>query len=132
MLEIASAVVALVVPYLVKGADAMVDEFGRDSASGIIKLFSRIRDKFKSPEQHSALDDLNAHPEDPDVQGQMRLQLRKALETDPSFSTEVADMVKAIRGSQIKVAQSSVISGNDNDVVQISGDSNTVRGRGCT
>jgi hypothetical protein len=125
------AVTALLVPYLSKGAEGMVEEFGRGAASGMEKLYGLVRAKLTKPAAAEALDDLESDTENADRQAGLRVQLSKAFSTDPEFRAEIERLVEEIQAAQpaLRASQSATVTGDNNDTFQVQGNANTIQGR---
>ncbi len=126
-----AATVALLVPYLSKGAEGMAEEFGRDAASGVQNLFGLVKAKLTKPAASEALDDLEADVESADNQAGLRVQLAKALDTDPELRAELERLVEQIQAAQpaLRASQSMTVAGDNNDTFQVQGNANSIQGR---
>jgi phage tail tape-measure protein len=112
---LASAAVAALSPYLAKAGESAAEKIGEVSVEAGAKLFGWLRAKLGGHGQE-ALDDLASKPESDDNQADLRKQLAKALEADPTLITELrallpADatagdaMVQNVTGAGAKAAQ---------------------------
>jgi hypothetical protein len=78
-----SAAVAFLTPYLTKAGEAVAKKTGED-------VYQALRARFlKKPAAQEALNDLEMAPRDPDLQAAVRVQLRKLLEEDETFSAHL-------------------------------------------
>jgi len=81
-------------PYLLIVATKAAEKIGESIPEGIEKLWHSIKTKFSKKEAtREALDDLIKNPDDPDMQAAFRVQLRKVIEEDQSFRSNVTDLV---------------------------------------
>lgn len=115
-------------PYLLKMGESAAEEAGRklgDEAWERAKaLWGRIHPAMESrPAAYEALQDVVAHPDDPDSRAALRLQLRKLLTEEPSLVAEIASLLP--KGTTI--SRSIVIGGSADGSVNIIGDDNIVR-----
>ncbi len=124
-------VMALLVPYLSKGAEGMAEEFGRGAASGVERLYGLVKSKLTKPAAVEALDDLESDAENADNQASLRVQLSKALSADPELRAEIERLVEDIQAAQpaLRASQSATVTGDNNDTFQIQGNANTIQGR---
>jgi len=84
---VASAV-TLLVSFLTSAGEAAAKKAGED-------LFSRLKARLdKNQAAKEALTDLAKKPKDADTQAQMRVQLKKAIETDTSLVQELMQIVR--------------------------------------
>jgi hypothetical protein len=122
--ELATAAVALVGPYVAKGAEELAKKVGAEVGSRVVKLWDALKAKLAGKE---ALADFEKQPEDADQQASLRVQLRKALEADPEFRAEVTRLVEAIPTEQrAAIQQIANVTGNQNVTPQIAGSGNQV------
>ncbi|MEJ2305242.1 MAG: hypothetical protein P8Y14_27285 [Anaerolineales bacterium] len=103
---IAANAVALLSPYLSKAAETVVPKAADDLYTAIKK---RLSDK---PAAQEAMADLEKSPEDSDSQAAMRIQIKKALREDESFTQEIKGLVEQLRETGGK----SWVSGRDRGV----------------
>ena len=112
--------------YLVaKASGKLAETIGGEVGNRIVKLWDTVRAKLAGKE---ALADLEQSPEDADTQGALRLQLKKALETDPTFRDEVAKLVGELeaKGGRQAITQTATITGDQSKIAQVAGDKNQV------
>lgn len=78
-------------PFLPILATAGVEEIGKRTVGDIWEL---IKKKFETkPTSKEAIDVLLKSPDDADVQGQFRAQLKKLLQEDSAFTAQLADLL---------------------------------------
>jgi hypothetical protein len=131
MIELAASVVSLLTPYLAKAAGKGAEQVGSEVVSRMAKLYDTLKAKLTKPAAADALADLEKAPEDTDTQAALRLQLKKVLAEDTDLRQALEPLVREIQDKGgAGIAQTANVSGNENDVNQISGSGNTVTGRG--
>jgi hypothetical protein len=91
---------APLIPYLVKGGEMAMAEVGKNLGADAWEKAQAIWNKlWRRMESHpaaaEAVADLTAAPGDADARVQLRLQLRKILETDPALAQELAALLTA-------------------------------------
>jgi len=111
---LASAAVSILAPYLAELAKSGAGKLGEVGAAGVGKLWGRLTARLTGAGAEAA-EDARKNPDDPDAQGALRLQLRKALEADPDFRAEVAALVAESGGGGTNVAQTATQIGNGNN-----------------
>lgn len=127
---LASAAVAILSPYLAELAKSGAGKLGEVTAGGVGKLWARLAARLTGSGAEAA-EDARQHPDDPDAQAALRLQLRKAFEADPDFRAEVAALVAETGSAAPDVRQSATLIG-DGTQIQTSGDGNTYNVGGRT
>jgi len=86
-------------PFLPVIATKAAEEIGKTAIS---KVWTAIEKKFEAkPTAKEALQELRKDPQDADVQGAFRFQLKKILEEDSSFVGELAQLLESA-GSDYK------------------------------
>ena len=86
-------IIPLLQPYLPMIAAEAAKAVGKELPAALGKLWQSIKTKFDTKEAaKDALVDLLADPEDADVQGAFRQQLKKALQTDEAFAAEFQNL----------------------------------------
>ena len=104
---------------------------GSEVVSRLTKLYDTLKAKLTKPAAAEALADLEKAPENADAQAALRLQLKKVLADDADLRHALEPLVREIQDKGgAGLAQTANVSGNENDVNQISGSGNTVTGRG--
>lgn len=102
--SLAATVVSLLVSFLTKAGEAASQKAGED-------IYRRLRARFQQrPAAQEALVELERQPNDADVQAAVRLQLRKLLEEDQGFATELYQLVQTsinINAEKITIDQKS-------------------------
>lgn len=72
----------------------------RKAPVAISKLWQRLTRQLQArPAAREAIQALQENPADPDIQGQLRAQLRKALQEDPAFLADLTRLLKAAGGT---------------------------------
>ena len=110
-----------VLPYLVKVGEGAATETGKKLLGGAWdstkSLWDRVWTKAETkPAALEAAQDLAATPSDPDLQGAWRTQLKKLLNDDPNFATEIEQLFNKARevgGSQVTATHGSVAFGDN-------------------
>ena len=93
-LTLATAAVTFLKPYLVKAGEKAAESLGEKLPEAAANLWRAIMAKFKGkPAAEEAVADLAARPEDELTQSAFANQLRKALESDPTFAAELARLL---------------------------------------
>ncbi len=119
--------VALLAPYLAKGAEAAAGKLGEQAAAGVGKLVALVRGRLSGAAAAEALTELAAAPEDADAQGAVRLQLKKAIAADPAFAEELRQLVETVKAAGgDKVQQYVSVTGDNNKAAVVSGSGNKV------
>jgi hypothetical protein len=120
--SIAASTVTVLVSLLQKAIEKGAEKFGESSGKLLL-------DKLKSHLSHGgakeALEDLSSDPADTDAQGALKMQLRKALQTDPALEAFLKQW-SAESGSEVGISQVVNTYGNENRTTQITGSGNTV------
>lgn len=89
-----SAAVGFLTPYLTKAGEAVAKKTGED-------VYQALKARFiKKPAAQEALNDLEKTPQDPDLQAALRVQLRKLLEEDETFSAHLQEVLKKAQGTE--------------------------------
>ena len=133
----AVAFLAPFLPYLVKSGEALAEEAGKklgeqagagawDKAKSLFgKLLPKIDSK---PAAKEALADVAANPNDEDLRGALRSQLKKIFAEDESFAQEVFKFQNDVKQSGVNVAaigdRSVAIGGPVSGTTIITGDNN--------
>lgn len=85
---IAATAISILTPYLTNAADAAARQLGDEVYK---KLKARLS---KKPAAQEALTDVEKSPQDADLQTALRAQIKKLLEEDHAFATELQEMFK--------------------------------------
>lgn len=117
---LAAGAVAALVPYLGEAGKAVAKKAGDAAWGQCEKLWTFLRGRLTGTSAQEALEDLQKQPGDADVQGQARLQLRKALQADPTLVQELAALLQA---AQTEARQYLNVTGDNNTIVQSTGSS---------
>jgi hypothetical protein len=125
---LAGSAVALVAPYLVEGGKELAKKVGGEAGERIVKLYDKVKAKLTGGGAE-ALADLEKQPKDADSQAALRVQLKKALETDPAFWEELEKLVGEIqeKGGDRVTKLIANVTGDRNVTTQIVGSGNVVR-----
>ncbi|HZO87490.1 MAG TPA: hypothetical protein VFB38_04065 [Chthonomonadaceae bacterium] len=100
---LAVATVKLLAPYLKEMASGAAKkagkEVGQSATEGALAkaghVFELVKDKLHgSPAGKEAMEDLTEKPEDADTQASVRAQLKKRLEAEPAFASQLAQLLK--------------------------------------
>ena len=133
---------ALIVPFLVKGAQAVggkiwdrVGDAAADETVGFARrLLARLVPSGPAPDQPAqaavaeAVDDLVAGPDDEDTQAALRVAVRKLLASDPELLEQLSTMVET-QAPTIRAGDRSVIIGGSSvNSSIVTGDSNQIHG----
>lgn len=122
---VAAHVVAVLTPYLAAAGTGLATEAGEATWAQCGKLWGLLRERLTGTPAQGALEDLRAEPSEPDVQGQARLQLRKALTADPDLTRELMALLPA---AETEARQAMQVTGNDNTSVQAVDSTVTITG----
>lgn len=120
---LATSAVAALVPLLIKATEKGIEKAGEQVS---ITLFDALKKRFSSPAAKESLDVLARMPADADAQAALRLQLRMAMEADPSLAGSLQEVLGKHAGAGA-TTQMATVTGNQNSVNQIVGSNNTVR-----
>jgi hypothetical protein len=120
---LASTAVSMLAPLLQKMAEGGAAEAGKSVVSGLLE---KLKKGISHEGSQEAFEDLANSPVDADAQGALRLQLRKAMETGPEFAAFLRQWVGDSK-SELGIAQSATVTGNNNTTTQITGSGNIVR-----
>lgn len=94
---IAAGVIATLAPYLAKAAGKFAEGAGQAALDQGGKLFDKLKARFAAaPVEHKQLQDLQAAPQDPLNQMVVQKLLRDALEQDPAFARELAELLQGL------------------------------------
>jgi hypothetical protein len=122
---LAGTAVALVGPYVAKGAEELAKKAGGEVVPRVVKqLWDAVRGRLAGKE---ALADVEAKPDDQRRWAALELQLEKALEADPGFRDAVAKLVSDIpEEKRAAIQQIANVTGDRNVTTQIAGGGNQV------
>ena len=91
---IVASVFELIEPYLVLIAKGSMEKISEIIPESVGKLWNKIFDGFnKSPGKEKSLEDIMNYPDDKDIQASFRVQLRKIIDEDPSFRSELLTLI---------------------------------------
>ena len=89
-------------PYLPVLAAKAAEEAGKKVPEAAIKVWEMVKSKFASnPAAQKALEQVANEPDDPDLQGQFRAQLKTLLKEDAAFMTGLSAILEK-SGSDFK------------------------------
>src|SRR4051812_35565891 len=91
---LASTAVALLSPYLAKAGEGAAKKIGEDAVETGGKLLGWVRARLDGRAKE-ALDDLTHKPDSEDNQADLRKQLAKALEANPTLAAELHAILPA-------------------------------------
>jgi len=120
---LASTAVSIVTPLLQKMAEGGAAEAGKSAAAA---LLSKLKLRLSHKGSEEALDDLAKQPADADAQGALKMQLRKAIETNPELASFLKQWV-ADSKSTTGITQTTTVTGDHNTTTQIVGSGNVIR-----
>ena len=93
---IAATATALLLPYIKKGGEKFAETLGQKLPEGVSKVWHAITGKFKGkPAAEESAKDLITHASDEDNQAAFRKELRKILESDSGFASELERLLLA-------------------------------------
>lgn len=133
-----TAIIAPAVPYLLgRVVDAAGPEIRKDVLEQAQVLWTRLRASVEArPAAQEAVDDVSQHPDDPDAQAALRLQLKKLLADDLGLHQELEQMLAAADqrpGASIRVTASGernvAIGGSNSGTISIDDHSGSRRDR---
>jgi hypothetical protein len=91
---LATTTVALLSPYLIKAGEKAAEEVGKALPDVPGKIWRAIMTRVTGqPTAEEAVKDVLQSPTDADNQGRFRQELRKALEADSTFATELEQLL---------------------------------------
>jgi hypothetical protein len=121
--ELAAAAVAAIVPYLAKAADKAAGKLAEQAVESGGKLLGWLRARL-ADRGKEALDDLEADPQSPDNQADLRKQIGKLIEAEPALRAELEGLVAQAGASGEAMVQN--VSGTGAIGNQIRGSDNQV------
>ena len=99
--SLAGSVVAVLAPYLAKAGEEIAKEAGKATANKVGLLYQTLKDRFKTRSSaKEALADLEAQPNDPDVQAALRIQLKKQMTKDQTLVDQLQQLLSEIKQDQ--------------------------------
>lgn len=123
---LAASAVAFLAPLLAKSLESGAEALGETTTKGIL---GKLKGWLSHPGASEALEDLRQRPNDADNQGDLRKQLKKAMEADPALADKLRDWL----GNSEREVQAAGISlnahvvGDFNTVIQVGGTGNSVQ-----
>jgi hypothetical protein len=102
-MEIATAAVALLAPYLAKAGEAAAGKAGEAAVSGARALLKAIRGRFDADDDQEAkqtLEQFEQQPDDEERQAELARVLSEKAETDPDFREELQRRVDDATGGR--------------------------------
>ena len=121
---LAVAAINMIAPYLAKAGEAAAEKLGEGTAEAAGKVLGWLRAKLGGRAKE-ALDELEAAPADSDNQADLRKQLKKALEADPSLAEELRALIP--EDALQRVTMNQTISGDYAKGAQVQGSQNDVK-----
>jgi hypothetical protein len=107
---VAASSVSILVPYLVEAGKAVAKKAGEATWAKVESIYDTIRRKFQGdPISEEALNDLVTNPMNEDNQAVLRKTLRKAMEADKDFLSELTKLVTDARPGGIVVSGSGAV-----------------------
>jgi hypothetical protein len=92
--SLAASAAAFLIPYVTKAGETVAEKVGEKLPQVAGRVWNAIATRFRGrPAAEEAAADLVAGPAEDDRQAVFRVQLRKALEADPSFAEELAKLL---------------------------------------
>jgi hypothetical protein len=90
-----------------------------------MRLWDAVKGKLAGKD---ALADFEHNPQDADTQAALRVQLKKALQADPGFREQIAQLVGELeqQGGREAIIQTANITGDRGKIAQVAGKKNTV------
>lgn len=122
---LATAVVAVLSPYLVEAVKSGAGKIGEAAVEGAGKLYQTLKKRLAGSTEEKALVKLEAAPEKPDAQAALRLFLEERLAADPALVSELAGLVEEARPG-VSIQQIANVTGHGNSNIQVSGSGNQV------
>jgi hypothetical protein len=129
IVQLASQVAPILIPYLVKGEEAFASEFGKKIAAA---LWGKFKPKIEAKKAaQEAVEDVIKSPDDQGAQLIFERQIQEILERDPKFAEEIQITVGDVTISSIQAGDysqnlamrdmtgSNVIVGNSNTQTNI-------------
>lgn len=120
---LAAAAVSVLAPYFTEAAAKKAGELVPEGAG---RLYRWLKDKLVGHHANEALEDARTQPQDTDLQGALRVQLRKALESEPRLAEELAALMGEISPEPRGGVQAQSVSGDGATGIQIAGNGNAV------
>jgi hypothetical protein len=94
-LTLATGAVTILSPYLVKIGEKAAEEVGKKLPEAAAKVWNAIMTKFRGKAAaEEAVKDFVAEPDDEDNRAAFRKELRKVLEGEPTFATELTHLLE--------------------------------------
>jgi len=115
----AAAALTVLQPYLFIIATKAAEKLGSELPAAVGKLWTALKTRLDQKEAgREALSDLLKNPNDPDLQGAFRAQLKKAMEND-AFAQEIKRLTTEAAGSgpHIQVGDGAVAYGANSKAV---------------
>ena len=112
--SLATAAMGLLLPHLKNAGEKAVEKLGEKLPDAVGKLWTAIFEKFKGKDTEEAVGELVAQPEDQQVQTAVTYQLKKALEKDSTFLSELEQLLKVAKetsGTIINTGSGAVATG---------------------
>lgn len=120
---LAASAVALITPLLAKAVEKGVEEVGKTTAGS---LLGALKARLTHSGAKAALADLSQTPTDTDAQGQLRMQLRKALTEDATLADFLKEWLAEGEKLAPAVSQNAHTVGDQNTTIQVAGSGNQI------
>ena len=93
------------IPYLAKAGESLAEEAGKkvagDAWNGVKGIWEKLRPGVDSKSSlKEAVSDLASSPNDDDMKGAFRTQIRKLLQEDPSVAAEIEKLFRELNQHQ--------------------------------
>lgn len=99
--SLAASAVAILAPYLAEAGKELAKETGKAALGKIGVLYETLRARFKKKSSaKQALSDLEAEPNNEDVQGALRRQLTKEMNADATLAETLRKLLDEIEQDQ--------------------------------
>ncbi|NBB70674.1 MAG: hypothetical protein GVY33_10195 [Alphaproteobacteria bacterium] len=120
-IELASAAVGALVPYLSAAGEKAAQALGAEAATELRALWDWVKGKVAG----GTTEALAATPADAKAQGKLEGALEQVLEDEPALADELRRLVEAAEPEATRLEQTMNIQGDDNVAVQNTGHGNT-------
>ena len=103
--QLISTIANYLIPYLAKAGEALAEEAGKkvagDARNGVKGIWEKLRPGVDSKSSlKEAVSDLASSPNDDDMKGAFRTQIRKLLQEDPSVAAEIEKLFRELNQRQ--------------------------------
>lgn len=108
--QLATGAITALVPYLVKGAESIAGEAGKN-------LYNWIKSKFTAKGEEGELKSLTEAPDDQKVQGRLEVMLQNMLEENEDWAAELKELVGKAEGELVQQGNAIKIENSKNFIV---------------